>query len=295
MIESVRALLEGVVDYAGLFPPAALAMEPAVAGYARYRAGPDAWALGRFVVPVSRLGEFADATARAYVPDSSGPWRLSALGGTDAAADVARVERFEANTLARAVIDAFEWKAGDARALRAVAALLPPTVTGYAELSLDGPVDDLIGAAREAGTRVKVRTGGITADAFAPAEALARFVVACTRGGVAFKATAGLHHPLRGRYPLTYDAASDSTRMFGYLNLFLATAFARVGADVAQVGEILQVESPHEFIFTDAGVRWRSLAASTVDLRALREHGAISFGSCSFTEPLTELAALSLE
>ena len=50
-----------VVDYAGLFPPAGLDMRAAVGNYARYAAGPWAWALGRFIVPVSRLEELERA------------------------------------------------------------------------------------------------------------------------------------------------------------------------------------------------------------------------------------------
>ena len=57
---SSRPLLRwGLIDYAGLFPPAALAMDDAVGRYARPTgAGRDAWMLGRFIVPASRLGEF---------------------------------------------------------------------------------------------------------------------------------------------------------------------------------------------------------------------------------------------
>ena len=43
-MSAIRALLTGSIDYAGLFPPAGLDMASAVENYARYRAGPDAWA-----------------------------------------------------------------------------------------------------------------------------------------------------------------------------------------------------------------------------------------------------------
>ena len=58
-----RALLAGLVDYAGLFPPAALDMEAAVAEYARRRRAPEAWMLGRFVAPAARLVELGRAAA----------------------------------------------------------------------------------------------------------------------------------------------------------------------------------------------------------------------------------------
>ena len=53
-----RSLLVDAIDFAGLFPPAAQDMSSAVRDYGRYRQGDEAWALGRFVVPVARLEEF---------------------------------------------------------------------------------------------------------------------------------------------------------------------------------------------------------------------------------------------
>ena len=57
MTAGLRALLTGVLDYAGLFPPAKLPLDEAIRDYARYRSGPHAWVLTRFVVPASRLDE----------------------------------------------------------------------------------------------------------------------------------------------------------------------------------------------------------------------------------------------
>src|SRR5436305_7602207 len=77
MSPSLRALLEHVIDYAGLFPPASLPLEVAVRNYDSYRRGPDAWMLGRFVCPAARLAE---------LPPSQ-PLAVAALGrgGSDAA------------------------------------------------------------------------------------------------------------------------------------------------------------------------------------------------------------------
>ncbi len=59
--ESVRALLSEIVDYAGLFPPSQLSMSEAVSNYATYKNSNHSWMLGRFVVPVNRLDEFAES------------------------------------------------------------------------------------------------------------------------------------------------------------------------------------------------------------------------------------------
>ena len=122
---------------------------------------------------------------------------------------------------------------------------------------------------------------------------LARFLVACLREDVSFKATAGLHHPLRGDYPLTYEPGSACSSMYGFLNLFLATAFLAAGLDEANARRLLEESDPAAVDIGAAQVSWRGhrltfdhLAASRGSLR--------SFGSCSFREPIDDLAARGL-
>jgi hypothetical protein len=177
--------------------------------------------------------------------------------------------------------------------VRALGEALPPGVTGYAEIALAG-VAACAEAARVAGVRLKARTGGVTADAFPSAHALAAFIAGCGARGVPFKATAGLHHPFYGRYALTYDRASESAEMFGYLNVFAAAAFAAKGMPVAALAELLTERESGALRFSDGGARWRGFAVTAADLRRARTAGAVSFGSCSFTEPLTDLVALSI-
>ena len=57
MLPSVRAFLSGIIDYAGLFPPARLPLDEAIWNYARYRTEQESWMLGRFVIPAASLGE----------------------------------------------------------------------------------------------------------------------------------------------------------------------------------------------------------------------------------------------
>src|SRR5687767_279114 len=89
MPKSLHILLRSSIDYAGLFPPAGLDMSRAVRNYAEYLSGPHAWALGRFVLPASRIEEFEAAAADLLPRDAAAsPWRIAALLGGDAAADV---------------------------------------------------------------------------------------------------------------------------------------------------------------------------------------------------------------
>src|SRR5438105_13295520 len=89
---SLHALLAGAIDYAGLFPPATLDMRDAVARYADYRGTAEAWALGRLVLPLSRVDELA--AAKHEIGAQSQSWRLSVLPGQQAAVDGALIPAF---------------------------------------------------------------------------------------------------------------------------------------------------------------------------------------------------------
>ena len=75
-MDALSILLEGLIDYAGLYPPASLPMEAAVRNYAAYLGGPRAAWLGRFVLPAARL----DAFLAARQGLDAAPWRLDILG-----------------------------------------------------------------------------------------------------------------------------------------------------------------------------------------------------------------------
>ena len=94
-MRAVEALLTGLIDYAGLFPPAGEDMRPALENYAGYLNGPDRWALGRFIVPVTRLTELEDA-AGDLLPRgrSDEPWQLAVLAADDIPAAVKQIEEF---------------------------------------------------------------------------------------------------------------------------------------------------------------------------------------------------------
>src|SRR5579875_1274910 len=78
MFASLRALLTELIDYAGLFPPARLPLDQAIRNYARYRQGNDAWMLGRFIVPASRLEDLEPYHEELFGVDP--PFAFSVLG-----------------------------------------------------------------------------------------------------------------------------------------------------------------------------------------------------------------------
>lgn len=292
-MSALRALLEELIDYAGLFPPAALGMARAVEAYAAHRKGPESWMLGRFVVPVARLDEFGRAAAP-HLPESrdADVWRLSALIAEDPSAEMQRIVRFNDESAGRATIDAVELKAAEPAAIEAALAALPEGLAAYVEVPISGDTLELLRAIAVRGARAKVRTGGLTPEAFPDPAALARFLVACREAGCAFKATAGLHHPVRSRQPLTYAADSPQGVMHGFLNLFAAATLAHTGASVDEVEALLREERPGAFVFDESGLAWRSRRLASAAITEARRGFALGFGSCSFSEPTADLGAL---
>jgi hypothetical protein len=295
MTASARALLAGLIDYAGLFPPAALAMNDAVTEYARWRRSPEAWMLGRFVLPAARLVELSGAADAALPePGSGGPWRLSALVSADAHGDAALVTSFNTSQAGRAIVDTVELKAASAQDAEDALAALPPSLTAYVEVSPGNDVHSLLSALKRRGARGKLRTGGVVPEAIPDPGDVARFIGACVAAGVSFKATAGLHHPVRGEQALTYEPGGPRAVMHGFVNVFAAAAFAGAGASLADLEAVLREESPTVFHFDDQGLAWRQLRASTDALARARRDVALSFGSCSFAEPVADLRSIGV-
>jgi hypothetical protein len=290
VVNALRPLLAGVVDYAGLFPPAALDMPAAVRNYAEYLGDRDAWMLGRFVVPVGRLDEFA--AEREAVEDET-EWKVAALIGADAAADIATSRKFNEAQSGRAHIDTLEGKLASAEAIDSAAKLAGGDFALYAEIPVDSDPELLVDAIAKAGINAKIRTGGVTADAFPPADQIVRFMRRCADRHVLFKATAGLHHPLRSEHRLTYAPDAPRGVMYGYLNVFLAAAMIqRLSDDDARA--LLEERDPKAIVVQRDTINWRRHELRADEINAARELIASSFGSCSFREPVDELRELSL-
>jgi len=289
-LPAVRALMTGAIDYAGLFPPAALPMPDAVANYERYRSGAHAWMLGRFVVPLARLEELADAYA-AVVHAESSAWPVSVIAK---ASDAATIATFNARYGARLRIDTVEVPpvtVGDIAALAGMAA----TYAVFAEVTWATDPTPVIAKLARHGVRAKIRTGGVTPEAFPSPAQMARFIAACVAAGVPFKATAGLHHAWRGEYPLTYEAGSATATMFGFANVLLAGSAAVAGAGADEMCVVLDAPGGAGFEAVEQGWVLPSGRAIPAELvTAARARAMASFGSCSFEEPMEELIARGL-
>jgi len=162
-------------------------------------------------------------------------------------------------------------------------------------LALNDDLPDMISTLALQGQRAKIRTGGLTPDAFPKTDEIIRFVRACLAANVPFKATAGLHHPIRCFRPLTYEANSPTGTMHGFLNLFLMTGFAMEGYRTGLLEDVMEEEFDEVFEFVDQSAIWREqYTLNTWQIERLRKLGIQSFGSCSFDEPVADLQKLGI-
>lgn len=299
---SLRALLARSIDYAGLFPPCSLDLGPALENQAQYLRSHDAWMLSAFVLPV---GQFDAAKEILSDFDPMHPLRVSALGPkTDNAGafrdalvktnnairslsshnvdlvSVDQLEMFLPKDVDLALLKEARSMIGDLPAFwEAPAASAEQTISRLAEHNSDADAPTF---------GYKLRTGGVTADAFPTSAEIARALVAPVTHQVPVKFTAGLHHPLR-QY-----REEVQTKMHGFLNVLGAALLAAEHKWSAhQTSIMLEDENADSFSFDDDWFAWREWKIDTERIEARRKF-ITSFGSCSFNEPRGDLQALNL-
>ncbi len=294
---AAQVLFGSLVDYAGTFPPAALDLATAMGNYARARTGPHSWLLGRFVIAANRLPDFEATAAALHIwpadaPSAAGqPWPLSLI--LDPAAPDP-IDRFNEKWHGRARIVAVECPPLTDDQLDQIAVPLAQRIDTFVEVPMDHDCPLRVAAVAGRGASVKLRTGGVTAGAIAPAPALVQALIACARTGVAFKATAGLHHAVRGRHPLTADPDGPAAEMHGFLNVTVSAVLAHLGEPPAHVADALGETSIAAFGLGPEGLVWRDRVMTRAELADARRRGFRSFGSCSFDEPVQDLVTAGI-
>src|SRR5439155_3046702 len=136
----------------------------------------------------------------------------------------------------------------------------------FAEIPVDSDPEWLIAAIGRSGVSAKIRTGGVTPEAFPSARDVVRFMRRCVDTGVRFKATAGLHHPLRAEYPLSYAPASARGTMYGYLNVFLSASLMANGLADAEALQLLEERDPGSLVLNEGIIAWREHTVSAEQL-----------------------------
>jgi hypothetical protein len=311
-----KSLLDGIIDYAGLFPPAKLAMNEAFARFVAHRSSDDGWMLARFVCPAARLEELEPLIENAEPSQPSITVSVLGSGGEDLESFLESVNQDE-RVLAgfsdrlgdKVVVDAFEVRlpeaGGAAVAVNQAWIRLSKrgtrALTPYFEVSLLGEWRPRLPAAAAAvrdtdrnagaGLRVglKIRCGGLEADAIPEITAVAAAIATCRATGVPLKATQGLHHPYRH-----HDPELD-TEVHGFINLFAASALAHVhDLPVKTLIEVVAETDPEAFVVEPERLAWRDFEATANQIAEARRAVLTSFGSCSFSEPRDDLRSLGI-
>lgn len=274
-------LLEGIIDYAGLYPPADLDMKTVVKNWSLFLQSDDSWILARLIIPSSRLQEFKDcAKLLLPSPEEQDLWQLSVL------LPPAGSEQFESAVQATidfnvedcgAVANVVEFKATTAQEIDSALEILHDDLFPFIELPIEDDPRGLIAALSGVIAGAKVRTGGVSSDLYPTTENLARFIHSCAIAGQPFKATAGMHHPCRNKNE------SVGVTEFGFLSVLHATAAASIeNKSVSDLENILTMESPDFTSFSDT------------NLEQVRAELFNSVGSCSFDDPRTDLRSMGL-
>jgi hypothetical protein len=309
-----KSLLEGIIDYAGLFPPAKLPMDEAFARFVEHRSSDDGWMLARFVCPAARLDELEPLISGADTSQLSITVSVLGRGGDTLESFLEAVDQdeklmaaFSASLADRVVVDAFEVRipeaGGAAVAVNQASLRLTSNgsraLTPFFEVSLLGEWRPRLPAAaaavrdsdRKAGdlnrVGLKIRCGGLEASAIPEVTAVAAAIATCRATGVPLKATQGLHRPFRH-----HDPELDAM-VHGFINLFAASALAHVhDLPVIKLIDIVAETDPEAFVIAPDRLAWRDTEATADQVSEARRAVLTSFGSCSFSEPRDALRTI---
>jgi hypothetical protein len=276
----VPAAWRGLVDDAAIFPPGDSPLGDAVAAFAARR---DEWY-------ADLVGSFVAKDVDVPNVDVPLPLSIVMTGGAGAIGGALKLAAKSPCSVAglEIALRDLDDLAGNAR--RVVAAvdaarsegLLDDEVPVYVELPHVGSTASWLAAADEVAAvelRLKFRTGGLEADLFPHAHALARWIDASLDRETAFKCTAGLHNALR-------HTGDDGFEHHGFLNVLLATRLAFDGASTDDVVAVLEQRDPEPLL-----ALWHDQGDQAM---ARTRRWFTSFGSCSVAEPRDDLISLGL-
>ncbi|MEP0848461.1 MAG: hypothetical protein HRF50_16765 [Phycisphaerae bacterium] len=326
MHASVRALLTEIIDYAGLFPPAKLELDPAIRNYARYRMQPESWMLGRFICPTARLHALMPYGEKLFTQHA--PLRLSVLGrgGETApaffdglAADIDAIDSFRRESSEWARLEAFEIRLPAALCReadrKAAVDFLIDIEQAFARSNSELVLPDFYelgptqnwrealqaivtafadycrggGRALPMPAGIKLRCGGADAAAVPTVEQATTYIEACRDHQLPLKFTAGLHQAYR-----RFDPGMRAN-VHGFVNLFVAGVLAyALPLAHHDIRAIVEETDPRHFHFGENFLGWNEADASADEVRFARSHRVIAFGSCSFEEPREDLRAVGV-
>lgn len=296
VLDARTAAFAALVDYAGLFPPASLSMPEAVDAYRTLRAGSHEWVAGRFLCRASNLADLARVATTTF-RSGEAPWEVGVIFDLPPGESAALCIDFQAEmdpvmTIAAAEARLSDPTAGGVNSLLDAMLSVAPEVVPFIEVDANVPIPnqiDLVASALVERRRVggaKLRCGGVTKEMFPSTTQVAEFIVSATSRSLPFKATAGLHQPIRH-----YDENVGIER-HGFLNILMAAALAESGMDQEGVESVVADTDPDAFAVSAMFASWNGHNVPGSALRRIRQSGFIAYGSCDFDEPIEALAHL---
>ncbi|HXS76342.1 MAG TPA: hypothetical protein VN753_09195 [Terracidiphilus sp.] len=279
---AIQTLLAGLFDYAGLYPPASLSLRSAANNYLDYARGNHAQALGRFIINADRVEEL-----RSVAGQSLSQLKLSVI-----ISDIADLDRIADEIRNGMPIETLEIKSGDSQVMKEMSARVPHDVHLYIEMPPGPNNSALLQAIADLHMRAKIRMGGVVAEAFPPSPNVARAMAKLAKLRLPFKATAGLHHPIRSCRPFTYEPHSPKGTMHGFINLLCAASVLYFGGQTNDAEMVLLEEDASAWQIGKHELRWRRLEWTRDQLATIRREFLTSIGSCSFVEPIHDLEVL---
>jgi hypothetical protein len=296
VLDARTAAFAALIDYAGLFPPASVSMEQAVREYTAARESDRSWTYGRFLCHASRLQELAGVATSTFERGDGG-WEIGVIFDGDSGSDAAVAHDFHTEMSPAMEVSAAEAKLADPTPhgigwLIDTIASIDPDVVPFLEVDRQSSITDQIASiAEELGARkrtggAKLRCGGTTADLFPSVDEVTEFISEASGQRLPFKATAGLHRPVRH--------LDDELGVWrhGFLNILLADAAADSGQPMSVVRAIVAETDPTTFSVGASAAAWKEVSLPGSALRRTRANGFVAYGSCDLAEPTDALVDL---
>jgi len=321
---SFNNFMKRLIDYAGMFPPANLDLYNAFTNYMNYLNSNDEWMMDKFICSIKSFKIFKDHDSdlskvlHDFKSDRWVSFSLLLTGGNSSKEflktldkDLKLIKDFVNSHSEIIITDYFEAKFPDdvsgknnsnscKKFLKECFEIINENEMFGCKFFFELPInenyefvfDKLAYTMGELGGRnagFKLRTGGETPKLFPAPEQVAFALKACNDNKLQFKATAGLHHPIR------HYNNSVSAKMHGFLNVFGAGILAYANTlSLKEINEIVNDENFESFNFTEEEFRWNDISANSDLISKARNEFVLSFGSCSFDEPRDDLKKLNL-
>lgn len=306
---TATAFFSSLIDYAGLFPPAALSLDESIKNYRDYLDHPNRWMLSRFVLTQAHLEKLTPSLVSLFSASKALDLSLVTKNPcSDIPAAAERLRSFPGSTSLGSVevplLTGSDFTEQIDSCHEALSILAAPggNISTFFELPLFDGWDEALPSVCAALSKArqqsrgligfKLRCGGTEPNLIPSPARIAHAISTCATQCVPIKFTAGLHHPFQRSMRRELSNPSVDS-MHGYFNVFFA-AFAahHCAIPAGKVEELLLRSDPADLVFGDEALTWGEITISLDEITKLRSSMVISFGSCSFTEPLEDAARL---